>query len=237
MAEKLIAGIDEAGRGAVLGPLVVAGAAFSEDQIKELEKLGVKDSKLHSPKQRERLAVEIEKIAKSIVVIKVDACKIDSYRNAGTNLNMIEGMKFADIINIISPDACYIDLPEANGERFGNFIRKMLRGNAVECKMTLEHKADVKYRVVSAASIVAKVERDRAIEELKKKYGDLGPGYSSNDVTMKWLRDWYAKHKSYPPIVRKTWLTAENVKGGDQQTRLSVFSFLKKKEECDQGGK
>jgi len=237
MQPKLIAGIDEAGRGAVIGPLVVAGAAFSEEQIKDLEKLGVKDSKLHTPRQRERLAVEIEKIAKSIIVVKVDACKIDSYRKSGTNLNMMEGMKFADIINLITPDACYIDLPDNNAERFGLFIKKMLRGDAASCRLTLEHKADVKYRVVSAASIVAKVERDRAIEELKKKYGDLGPGYSSNPITIKWLQDWYAKHKSYPPIVRKTWLTAENISGSDQQTKLSLFSVFRKKEECGQRGK
>lgn len=231
---KLIAGIDEAGRGAVLGPLVVAGVAVYENDIKKLEELGVKDSKLHSPKQRERLAKEIEKIAKSVVVIKVESCKIDSYRKSGTNLNMIEGMKFADVINLIKPEECYIDLPDPNADKFGMFIRKMLQGDAANAKLILEHKADVKYRVVSAASIIAKVERDRKIEELKKKYGDFGPGYPSNDLTIKWLEDWYSEHKSYPNIVRKTWDTAQVIAARHQQKGIGSFlGVFKKKDDCE----
>jgi ribonuclease HII len=219
------------GRGAVIGPLVVAGTAFYEGDLPELKKLGVKDSKLHTPGQREKLAGKIEAMAKDVVVIKVDACRIDSYRKAGTNLNMIEGMKFADIINLIRPDECFIDLPENNAGRFGLFVRKMLRDGAGKARLVLEHKADARYPVVSAASIIAKVERDRAIEELKKRYGDIGPGYSSNPVTMKWLEGWYARHRSYPDIVRKTWLTARNVKGDQEQRGLgSFFGLLKGKD-------
>lgn len=232
-SEKLIAGIDEAGRGAVIGPLVIAGTAFYEKDLPKLKKLGVKDSKLHSPKERVRLAEEIEKLAKSVVVVKVESCKIDSYRKTGTNLNMIEGMKFAEIINLIKPGHCYIDLPENNPTRFGMFIKKMLQGDASKTKMTLEHKADMKYPVVSAASIIAKVERDSKIEELKKKYGDFGPGYPSNEITMKWMEEWYAKHKKFPDIVRRTWDTSKTVMAKHQQKGLGSFlRVFKKEEEC-----
>lgn len=233
--KKLIAGIDEAGRGAVLGPLVVAGASFYESDILKLKKLEVKDSKLHTPAQRTRLAKEIEAIAKDIVILKVSSCKIDSYKKTGTNLNMLEGMKFAEIINLIKPDECFIDLPDPNAEKFGAFVRKMLQGEAVDTKLTLEHKADVRYPVVSAASILAKVERDAKVAELSKKYGDLGPGYPSNPITIKWMEDWYREHRSFPDIVRHTWDTTQQVKAKFQQRGLVSFLKPKKDEGCSKG--
>lgn len=232
--EKVIAGLDEAGRGAVIGPLVIVGISFEEDKIKELDKIGVRDSKELSQSRRVKLAEKIEELAKDIVIIKVEACKIDSYRRDGTNLNKLEGIKFADIINLLSPDIAYIDLPENNSEKFGRFIKKMLREEAENCKLILEHKADSRYKVVGAASIIAKVEREKAIDELKKEYGDFGPGYSSNPKTIEWLRKWIKKHKKYPKIVRKSWITAELIKGESEQSKLHGFfeRFKRKKEEC-----
>jgi ribonuclease HII len=220
----LVAGLDEAGRGAVLGPLVIAGVSIDMGKVHLLKSMGVKDSKLLSPKMREKLAGKIEKAADDIVVLKVGPCKIDNYRKQGVNLNRLEAMKFAEIINFLEPDRAYIDAPDVNLGRLEGFLRKMVGGSV---ELVVEHKADYRYPVVGAASIIAKVERDGEIGKLKKKYGEIGPGYTSNPVTMQWLRNWLEENKDFPDgLVRKTWITSSVLKGEKEQKDL--FSFFKR---------
>ena len=186
-----------------------------------LRKLGVKDSKLLSPKRREKLDKEIEKIARDIMVLKIGPCKIDNYRTQGINLNRIEAMKFAEVLSFLDPARAYIDAPDVNLGRLKAHMQKMV-GNDME--LVVEHKADHNYPVVSAASIVAKVARDAEVERIKKKYGDVGPGYPSNQITMKWMRDWLDHNKDYPEgIVRKTWMTTKTVNGEKAQKKMHMF--------------
>jgi ribonuclease HII len=222
---NLVAGIDEAGRGSVIGPLVIAGVTVEEGKLEHLKKLGVRDSKLLSPKRREELAKKIEKVADNVMVLKVGPCKIDGYRNQGIDLNRIEFMKMAEIISFLGPGTVYVDSPDVKPERLAKILSKSANG----ARIVAEHKADVNYPIVSAASIVAKVERDAEIEKLKEKYGDLGPGYSSNPVTMQWMRDWLAKNREFPEgVVRKTWITADSVRNEKSQGRLSFWLRGKK---------
>lgn len=214
----LIAGIDEAGRGAVIGPLVIAGVSMPKSAENRLRKLGVKDSKMLSPSRREKLAGAIEKIVKDIIVIKVGPCRIDSYRKTGVNLNQIEGMKMADIVNYLKPDKVYIDSPDNNIKKFQAFLQKMIQH---EHEMVLEHYADAKYMSVAAASIMAKVERDRAIMELMEKHGEIGSGYTSDPITIQWLENWIENNRSFPDFVRSTWITAEGMIKKKSQTSLS----------------
>ena len=217
----LIAGVDEAGRGAVIGPLVVAGISIDARYEHRLRKLGVKDSKLLSPKRREKLAAGIDKLAKDVMILKVGPCKIDNYRRQGINLNRIEAMKFAEVLSLLDPQRAYIDAPDVNLGRLKAHMQKMVGG---DMGLVVEHKADHKYPVVSAASIAAKVARDEEIEKIKKKYGDVGPGYSSNEITMKWMRDWLEHNKEFPEgIVRKTWMTTKAVNSEKAQKKLSTF--------------
>ncbi|MCK4532134.1 MAG: ribonuclease HII, partial [Candidatus Aenigmarchaeota archaeon] len=98
----VVCGVDEAGRGAVLGPLVIAGVSVREKDLPKLKKLGVRDSKELTPKQRERMAERIEKIAKDVVVLKVGPCRIDSYNRQGVNLNRVEAMKMTTVIDCLN---------------------------------------------------------------------------------------------------------------------------------------
>jgi len=219
--KEIIAGVDEAGRGAVIGPLVVAGVSLSRSSEQVLKKMGVKDSKLLSPSRREKLAAAIEKTAKDILIIKVGPCKIDNYRNQGINLNRVEAMKFAEILSFLDPEKGFVDSPDVKPDRLKAQLIKMI---GKDMRLAVEHKADHKYPVVSAASIIAKVARDEEIEEIKKKYGDVGPGYPSNEITMKWMRDWLEHNKDYPEgIVRKTWMTTKTVQGERKQKSMRMF--------------
>jgi ribonuclease HII len=189
----------------------------------------VKDSKDLPQKRREVLAKEIEKLAEDIVIIKLSPCKIDNFRKGGINLNRLEEMKFIDIINLMNPHKTYVDSPDVKPER----LKALLVKETGNKGMFVEHKADVKYPIVSAASIIAKVMREEEVKELHKKYGDFGPGYPSNDKTINWMNDWMKKNKEFPDIVRKTWDTSITIKNNHHQQRLgSFFQKLRKKEEC-----
>src|SRR5436309_3445180 len=122
----IISGIDEAGRGALVGPMVISGVSIDHNDEKKLKLSGVKDSKQLSPAKREELALLIEKVAKNIIVIKVQACKIDDFRAKGINLDKIEAMKMAEIISMIGSEKVYIDSLEANPNKFKQLILKSL---------------------------------------------------------------------------------------------------------------
>ncbi len=206
---------------------MIAGVSVKESDIKKLEEMKVRDSKELSQKKRVELAGKIEDIAENVLVIKVGACKIDNSRKQGINLNKLEAMRFADIINYLGGKTAYIDCPDTNLKSMKAFIGNMVHNGT---ELVVEHKADSKYKVVSAASIIAKVEREKDIEELKKEYGDFGPGYPSNEITMKWLRDWKEKNKEFPEIVRKSWDTVKQLEGKRIQSK--IMSFLKIKKNC-----
>jgi len=217
--ELIISGIDEAGRGCILGPMVIAGIAIPHGREEEFRKLGVRDSKQLLPRKREELAKKIEDMA-SIIVLEVAACKIDNYRKQGISLNRLEAIKFAEILNLLKPHRAYIDGPDTNLPRMHGYIRRMVPDGM---ELVLEHFADSKYPVVGAASIIAKVERDRKIEKLKKEYGDIGSGYTSDPVTMNWLEEWLKTHKELPECARKSWITADILMEKKQQSLLSSF--------------
>lgn len=221
-----ILGVDEAGRGAVIGPLVICGVLVDEKGEEALREIGVKDSKELSPKRREELAEEIEKIASDVVILFVPASKIDANRKRGINLNQIEAIKMAEIINMLEPEKVIVDAPSHSSDKFKNYLISKLRNKEVE--LVCENFADKNYPVVSAASILAKVERDRRIEELKRKVGfDFGVGYSHDDKTIKFLEKLAkmtrGKMTSY---VRKTWDTTIQITSHIKQRR--ILDFLKK---------
>lgn len=170
------------------------------------------------------------------MILKLSACKIDNMREGGINLNRIEAMKFADIVNLLNPGKAYIDSPDVNPGRLKLVLEKMLTN---QNSLVVEHKADSRYPIVSAASIIAKVERDKEIKSLHKEFGDFGPGYSSNEKTIAWLKTWMEKNKEWPDIVRKTWITAKVIKNEKHQKGIAGFfkRIVKREEECKPQGK
>jgi ribonuclease HII len=217
--EIIISGIDEAGRGCVLGPMVIAGVAIPHDKEADFRKFGVKDSKQLSPAKREELAKKIEGIG-NIVILEVAPCKIDNYKAQGISLNRLEAIKFAEILNLQKPHKAFIDGPDTNLPKLHGYLKKMAPEGI---ELIVEHFADSKYPVVGAASIIAKVERDRKIGLLRKEYGDIGSGYTSDPVTVKWLEEWMKTHKELPECARKSWITSEILVEKKQQSVLGSF--------------
>jgi len=217
-----IAGVDDAGRGSIVGPLVIAGVLLDEKDLHRLVDLGVKDSKLLSPHRREELATEIKKLALKYYVAMLSPAEIDRVVETGKKLhklNRLEAQTMAKVITILKPDVAYVDASDVLADRFKQHILENLTFNV---QIVSEHKADVNYPIVSAASIIAKVERDRAISELQEKYGNMGCGYPTDPNTLKFLEKWIRKFGSYPDFVRKSWKPAKRLKtkAEKDQTKL-----------------
>ena len=205
----LTCGIDEAGRGPVLGPMVLCGVCYFNTNLNFLTKIGVKDSKKLSPKKRKELAEIIKRNCHSHKIIIVDAEEIDNREELKISLNKLEELKIAEIINLLRPDEIYIDAVDVNEKRFGISIQNLLHYKPK--KIISRHKGDELYPIVSAASIIAKEKRDAIIEELKGEYGDFGSGYPSDRKTIEYLQNWAKKNKKFPHFTRKTWDTAKKI--------------------------
>lgn len=190
-------GIDEAGRGSVMGPMVVGILRTEEDE--GLVSLGVKDSKKLSPKRREEIYEELVGSYDTFVV-EVTASEIDTLRKT-KSLNEIELDMFAEACNRLPGPCMYADCPDVNVDRFRSLLERRVKGRVVAM-----HGADEHYPVVSGASIVAKVVRDRRIGEISERLGEnIGSGYPSDRITMRFIEKWI-KHNGCPPLdTRCSW--------------------------------
>ncbi|MFQ6077504.1 MAG: ribonuclease HII [Candidatus Bathyarchaeia archaeon] len=216
----LVAGVDDAGRGPVIGPLIIAGVLFHDHEIPRMKSLGVKDSKLLRPNERLRLDEKIKEIAVRYTYVEVTPDEIDRVVLRGkklNRLNFLEAKAMAEAIKDLSPEIAYVDASDVVEERFGRQIREML---PFEVRIVSEHKADAKYMVVSAASIIAKVRRDQVIARLREEYGDFGSGYSHDPRTRRFLLNWIQRHGGLPDFVRKSWKTIKRLREEATQTRL-----------------
>ncbi|MBM3906328.1 MAG: ribonuclease HII [Thaumarchaeota archaeon] len=198
----LVCGVDEAGRGSMLGPLVVAAIAIEKSKIPELEKIGVKDSKKLSPKMREKLYKKIIKIVDNYQISKATPKQID-LAVSQHKLNNLELIHMAKVITKLQPSISYVDSCDVNATRFGKEIAKITHS-----KIKSYHHADSKFVVVSAASIIAKVTRDRAIASLSKKH-PVGSGYPSDSKTISFVKHWFLQNGNLPAYVRKSWAPAK----------------------------
>ena len=208
-----ILGIDEAGRGSVLGPLVIAGVVISDKKENILDNMGVKDSKKLTPERREVLSRKLKKMFVWDTVI-YSASDIDSLRAKGVNLNEIERKGMQELILKLKSDMVIVDAVDVKPERFQDKLERVTKAN-----VKAEHKADDKYIEVSAASIIAKQTRDEAIAEINKSYADMGgigSGYPSDPTTKKFLSNY--TYNEMPDFVRKSWATVAKLK--DVQTTL-----------------
>jgi ribonuclease HII len=227
--EKIIvAGVDEAGRGCVIGPLVICAFACDSDWEPELRRMGVKDSKQLTAQRRQELAVKLRKIGKHVLV-KITAEQL-SKEMSSKSLNEIEAEHAAQALNELQEklsvkgnefEKIFVDSPDPVPSLFEKRLRKYLVGKTGKARIVSENKADAKYACCSAASILAKVERDAEIEKIKKLVGsEFGSGYSSDLVTQEFL----CKHfndEAVKPFLREKWETVKRLRC--KQMDLSKF--------------
>jgi len=220
---NFIGGIDEAGRGCVIGPLVVCLVSISEEKTEQLQKIGVKDSKLLSPEMRAKLAEKIKKIADLVKIQKIEVSKINKLTTLN-NLNQIEIHAFCELIDQSRCDQIIIDSLETNLKKFKEKIKNNLKN--FDGEIIARNKADRDYIIVGAASIIAKVERDNKIAHLYKQFGDFGSGYPSDEKTIYFLKEYYKKNHCWPNCARTCWDTLKQIKRKSNSNKQTTFDRL-----------
>lgn len=209
-------GIDDAGRGPVIGPMILAGCAVRGEALDELKKIGAKDSKLLSQKKREEIEKKIINIADSYIVLKVYPDQITSLNEAGVRLNEVEGIEVANIINKLTEKGgrykIIIDCPSVNLSAWKDYVTNKA-GCLDGAELLVEHKADYNHISVACASILAKCEREREMDKLRAIYPDIGSGYPSDPKTKEFIKKNAIKLKD-KNIFRKTWSTYKNAVEG-----------------------
>ena len=203
----MICGVDEAGKGPVVGPLVVAAVAVNN--ANDIANLGIKDSKQLTKSKRKELANLIkEKFNFAVEIIEPKI--VDEYRRRN-KLNELNREAFERLISKLNPNVAYVDAADVNENRFGSQIKASLT-NKKDTDVISMHKADAKIEVVAAASIIAKETRENEIGKLKDKIGDFGSGYPSDERTIKFLKSFYADNGKWPTGTRESWKTLERIR-------------------------
>jgi ribonuclease HII len=211
-----IIGIDEAGKGPVIGSMFIG---FSIKELnskselnnfqKELKNLGVKDSKLITPKKRTKIYEKLKEIIK-IKYVQLTPAIIDGNNSSGGKLNELEIKAITQILNQEKPNLIIIDALTARPDKFKEDIKKHL---TFECKIISENKADTKYEIVGAASIIAKELREKELKEIKENiHINCGSGYPSDPKTKEFLKKHW-NNKEFDFIFRKSWATYKNIAG------------------------
>ena len=216
---ELIIGIDDAGRGPLIGPMILAGVLMTREQEKMLRESGVKDSKQLAHPARIKLAGTIRENSIRHKVVKSFPNEIDDAINSKLNLNTLEAKKAAEIINSLSDGEeeikIIIDCPSVNTKAWRLKLLEFVK-NKENIEVICEHKADVNHPSVSAASILAKVSREEEVEIIKKeyeRYGNIGSGYPADPITKIFLKK-HGKELENSGIFRKTWATWTEMFGG-----------------------
>ncbi|TLZ67301.1 MAG: ribonuclease HII [Methanobacteriota archaeon] len=217
----MICGIDEAGRGPVIGPLVVAGVLVESDV--PLRQLNVRDSKKLSPERREVLAPEIRKLCRAEILV-IPATEIDAKRSE-MSLNDFEAKLFATILDRLRPEVAYVDSADVNEFDFRRSIATHLN---FEVEIVSKHEADDLFPVVSAASILAKVTRDAEMRKIEEELGTkIGSGYSHDVETIGFLTKWLAEKGTLPPHARASWDTSKRLLSAAATRKLDEFAGAK----------
>ena len=211
----MFCGVDEAGRGSVMGPLVVGAVYVEDDSV--LKEIGVRDSKKLTPKSRERMYDQIVTEAADYAIVIASAADIDD-RRTRMSLTEVELEMFREAVSKIPVTRVYADCPDVNEMSFSSALSIRLNNITVIGR----HKADDTYPVVSAASIVAKVTRDRMIEDISREFGvDIGSGYPSDQQTMDFIKGWIKKNGVSPKHTRNSWEPVRKLLSVSANTRIT----------------
>ena len=205
---------------------------MKEGRLVKLSRIGVRDSKLLSEKKREFLYGEIESLAEEVKSYSISPLEINNAMSSNISLNELEAICVSRLVDSLKDvDEIYLDSPDVVPERFGVRISVLsskplkVQGakkgpkKADAIKVISEHKADVRYPIVSAASIIAKVTRDREMQKISDTLGiDMGSGYTSDNKTIAMIKK-NITNKNLMPYIREYWKTMTSIR----QLRMSEF--------------
>lgn len=213
-------GVDDAGRGPVIGSMFLVGVLIGENRENELIELGVKDSKLLVPSVRKRIGATLMRKF-DFAFQEVLPNEIDSSKN----LNYLEAQKMAMVINELAKKTsekviAFVDCPSVNTKSWADYLRQFIIDRD-RVELHAEHRADAKYPCVSGASIIAKEKREESIEILKQQFHvDFGSGYPSDPKTVLFIKENF-NNPTFSKIIRHSWSTVKKLT--EQASQKSLF--------------
>jgi len=216
--DDIILGIDEAGRGPVMGPMVYACAYWKEEYDKDIrKKFKFNDSKALRAEEREKMFENIKShpniIRYELIILPPDYISKEMLKREKVSLNQISQDSAKKLIKMAMDKKAnirkiFVDTV-GQAESYEILLKKSLPDDTIQVKV--EPKADATYECVSAASIVAKVTRDSIIETLEKTDKECGSGYPSDPKTKEWLKNNYDNVFGFGREVRFSWKTVDNL--------------------------
>jgi len=204
-----VLGIDEAGRGALLGPLVVAGVLVAEGDLGRLREAGAFDSKGIPRERRREILLRLRGLLLGARVRIISPREIDE-----KSLTDLELTAAAELARRFRPHTLVLDAPvppRAIPRFTERLLRECSRAGAEPDEVIVVPKADRDFPVVGAASLLAKVTRDAFVAHLRRRYGDFGWGYPGEEAAVRFLHAWWERHGDLPPICRRKWATARRL--------------------------
>ena len=216
--DTIILGIDEAGRGPVMGPMVYACAYWKEEYDNDIrKKFKFNDSKALKPEEREKMFEQIKThpniIRYELIVLTSDYISKEMLKRQKVSLNEISQNSAKTLIKMardkkVNIRKIYVDTV-GPAIPYQNLLKASLDDQSIVVKV--EPKADATFECVSAASIVAKVTRDSHIEIIEKEDKDCGSGYPSDPKTKEWLKNNYDNVFGFGREVRFSWKTVDTM--------------------------
>ncbi len=226
-------GIDEAGRGPVIGDLLLVIIGFNTNDLSHLETMGVRDSKELSPITRKKLFKKILEYSLIIYTASISPRTIDRFNiNKIIYEQIVQGLTIlSKILNPYNNIKIIIDEIKGYDKKLRNKIYSIFANKNID--VIIEPHADKNYVAVSAASIVAKYIRDENISVLKHLYGEMGSGYPSDQKTINWIKQIYETLEVPPPFIRLSWATLKKIaptwySGSKHKTHKTIFDYLGK---------
>ncbi len=216
-ADRPRVGADEAGKGPVLGPMVCAAVRAPAAALD-----GVDDSKALSADRREALAARLRDDSR--VAVATESTPVERIDDPETDMNglVLAGQAAAVRAVAQSGDSVYADAADVDAARFERRLRDAVDGVS-DVDVSAAHGADESHPVVGAASVVAKVERDRRVDALGDEYGAVGSGYPSDPTTRAFLRAFVREHGRLPDPARASWSTCADLLAAAEQSALDEF--------------
>ncbi|MFW5929223.1 MAG: ribonuclease HII [Halobacteriota archaeon] len=209
-------GVDEAGKGPVLGSMYVVAAYVPDSPA------GLRDSKRLSPERRRELASTLRSDEDNeFEVVEVSADEVDAYVDGdGTTMNdLVVDAHASALQGLDVPDVAVVDASDTSESRFQEMVSRRVENDVVA-----EHGADDLHAAVAAASVVAKVERDRHVDEIGERYDvDVGSGYPGDSRTLGFLKDYLVENGSLPSEVRCSWDTCRRLEAEVSQAGFDDF--------------
>ncbi len=207
-------GVDEAGKGPVLGSMFAAAVRAPRDALPA----DVDDSKRLADGHRERLADRLHADDRvDAAAVEVAPARID----AGNMNDLVVAAHAAAAGSVAAAgDEGLCDAGDVNADRFAARVEARVDADVA---VAARHGADAADDLVAAASVVAKSAREAHVADLAAEYGDVGSGYPSDPATRSFLREYVAETGHLPDCARRSWATSERVLAAAEQSGLEEF--------------